>query len=163
MSSAPAPVTIWRIGRCPLRTTRRRPCSSTRAACSSRKSCTSFSRAACNIFLAPSRTKVSSGLRVSSATWKGTLSKSTWMAETEPRSLVVTGLVASLFVPCRMVAYPFLPRGGAAENIFQQQDTPPLSFLHLSTTFDNTSVERRHLELSIVRGNQQRLSRNDDC
>jgi len=38
-----------------------------------------------------------------------------------------------------MVAYPFLPRGGAAEKIFQQQDTPPLSFLHLSTTFDNTS------------------------
>jgi hypothetical protein len=38
-----------------------------------------------------------------------------------------------------MVAYPFLPHGGAAEKYFQQQDTPPLSFLHLNTTFDNTS------------------------
>src|SRR5262249_29511872 len=42
--------------------------------------------------------------------------------------------------PCRMVAYPFLPRRGAAEKIFQQQDTPPFSFLHLNTTFDNTSL-----------------------
>src|SRR5579863_4742608 len=39
-----------------------------------------------------------------------------------------------------MVAYPFLPRCGVAEKLFQQQDTPPLSFLHLSTTFNNTSM-----------------------
>src|SRR5579863_6974841 len=41
-----------------------------------------------------------------------------------------------------MVAYPFLPRCGVAEKLFQQQDTPPLSFLHLSTTFNNTSFRQ---------------------
>jgi hypothetical protein len=50
-----------------------------------------------------------------------------------------------------MVAYPFLPRRGAAEKIFQQQDTPPLSFPHLNTTFDNTSL---HHDFSTVTGEE---------
>jgi hypothetical protein len=45
-----------------------------------------------------------------------------------------------------MVAYPFCPTWAAGEN-FQQQDTPPFSFTHQNTTFDNTSTSTPELHI----------------